>query len=272
MIFSPIIYSNQTASQKCTNYNIIVTLFLDKIEKKPSTIICYQSTPLKKLVKSSRYSTLTPKTSKTSVRSKALNYRPSSRYGSRKSSWALKRMDNIIETNLDNSIVICNFCAASLYRKGVFVENEICNDDCKEKVHRAIKKYQPPNFRETKVYSPESMTESNFLHLLGPSPRSLFIRKNLDFLVTAKRKNVKLCRIEPVDFNLKDYKKIKMKDIKPRQKANAKDRIFDVITNDRVKLKIKPMQLKEPEMIFNFLRAYLGITTERSYVKNKKKR
>ncbi|XP_003424202.2 uncharacterized protein LOC100679023 isoform X2 [Nasonia vitripennis] len=50
-----------------------------KIEKKPSTIICYQPRPLIKLVKSSRYSMLAPKTSKTSVRSKTLNYKPSSR-------------------------------------------------------------------------------------------------------------------------------------------------------------------------------------------------
>lgn len=221
--------------------------------------MCYQLTP-QKSSKISRYRNL-QNTFKPSVRSRIIgNYKSASRYESCDCTLVSKKVGNI-EMNYGDLILICDFCAASLSNKGVCFETPIddCYDNCNKKAI-TLDKTQSHNSHETEGLLPESVNEYNFLHLFGPSPRSLFVRKNVEFLTNIKRKSIKLCRIEPADLSF-EFKKQRIANMHLRD-IKSKERVFEVITNDKIKMKIKPMQLKEPQLLLGFLKASLGLTRD----------
>lgn len=211
-----------------------------------------------------------PNESKSSVRAKTWNYKPSSRYGSRScSTWALKKIENY-KTVHNNSVILCNFCAATLYRNGIFVASVANKSDESIEIKKSYPKKKHAEYAHHIDSSIVVESELNFLHLTGPSPRSLFIRKNFDFLVNNKQTRIKLCQMKSMSSNVKDLKVKPVLYEKGMGEVKPINKIFTVITNDRIKMKIKPLQLHESQVIMNFLKAILSGTNHK-FVQNKHK-
>lgn len=111
----------------------------------------------------------------------------------------------------------------------------------------------------------DEMDEINdkVLRLMGPSPRSLYVRKNVKILKTYQRSLKRECRnIDGFDQSdpIKVENKISFREIK-KYKNNVKnvERVFDIITKDGKRFKLNPMRLEDSDWMLSCLENYVGI-------------
>lgn len=108
------------------------------------------------------------------------------------------------------------------------------------------------------------MINNKILRLMGSSPRSLYVRKNVKILKTFSKSTEKECRQinkmkTPV---LAQRKNISFKKNNKRYINNNIENIehiFDIVTNDGKKFKLNPMKLNDSNWILSYLENYLGL-------------
>lgn len=121
------------------------------------------------------------------------------------------------------------------------------------------------------------INNNKILRLMGSSPRSLYVRKNIKILKTFNKSTEKECRQinrmkTPV---LAQTKNTSFKKNNKKYKNNIEniEHIFDIVTNDGKKFKLNPMKLNDSNWILSYLENYLGLNKQLDYViyKNKNK-
>lgn len=121
------------------------------------------------------------------------------------------------------------------------------------------------------------INNNKILRLMGSSPRSLYVRKNIKILKTFNKSTEKECRQinrmkTPVLAQTKNtsFKKNNKKYINNIENI---EHIFDIVTNDGKKFKLNPMKLNDSNWILSYLENYLGLNKQLDYViyKNKNK-
>lgn len=107
------------------------------------------------------------------------------------------------------------------------------------------------------------VNNNKILHLMGSSPRSLYVRKNIKILNTFNKSTERECRQinrmkTPV---LAQTKNISLKKNNKRYINNIEniEYIFDIVTNDGKKFKLNPMKLNDSNWILSYLENYLGL-------------
>lgn len=118
------------------------------------------------------------------------------------------------------------------------------------------------------------MINNKILRLMGSSPRSLYVRKNVKILKTFSKSTEKECRQinkmkTPV---LAQRKNISFKKNNKRYINNNIENIehiFDIVTNDGKKFKLNPMKLNDSNWILSYLENYLGLNKQLDYVLKK---
>lgn len=196
---------------------------------------------------------------KFSAQSRARNYKPYKRYGFSDKSCTLQSAKNTTN-QLENSVLICNTCTASFFCKSFFHKNldNCCQRKTPIRVFEVHKNYHDKNSYQLKMLPPQLMPEINFLHLLGPSSRCLYVRKKINFLINNKNISVRLCQIRSLNININELGKVKLAITKSCIKKNMNKCVFDVITNDGINIKLKPLQLKKPKIIVGFLNSFFN--------------
>jgi len=108
--------------------------------------------------------------------------------------------------------------------------------------------------------------DAKILHLIGPSPRSCYIRQNITELITYKHYREKECRIKTISNETKHialakscrstvFNKEKMK----CRNIEHPELVFDIVTKDMRRMHLRPMQLKDSSSILSCLENYLDI-------------
>lgn len=107
------------------------------------------------------------------------------------------------------------------------------------------------------------VNNNKILHLMGSSPRSLYVRKNIKILKTFNKSTERECRQinrmkTPVFAQTKN---ISLKKNNKRYINNIEniEYIFDIVTNDGKKFKLNPMKLNDSNWILSYLENYLGL-------------
>lgn len=107
------------------------------------------------------------------------------------------------------------------------------------------------------------INNNKILRLMGSSPRSLYVRKNIKILKTFNKSTEKECRQinrmkTPVLAQTKNtsFKKNNKKYINNIENI---EHIFDIVTNDGKKFKLNPMKLNDSNWILSYLENYLGL-------------
>lgn len=107
------------------------------------------------------------------------------------------------------------------------------------------------------------INNNKILRLMGSSPRSLYVRKNIKILKTFNKSTEKECRQinrmkTPV---LAQTKNTSFKKNNKKYKNNIEniEHIFDIVTNDGKKFKLNPMKLNDSNWILSYLENYLGL-------------
>lgn len=114
--------------------------------------------------------------------------------------------------------------------------------------------------------------DAKILHLIGPSPRSCYIRQNVTGLITYKRYPGKECRIQAISNETKHITLGKSRNSKVFNEEKKKCRntehthnaelVFDIVTKDMQRMQLRPMQLKDSRCILSCLENYLGVKTD----------
>ena len=233
-----------------------------KIDKKPSTILCYR--PNEKVRPRSNIKVNKPEKTKDSTRSRNSRYKPSNRYAKNDDSRRLKNSEHKSDIDVAQFFATRKLDYPQKNVKEIYTHND-CIKNSKPAVdskpsdsHIRCKRGRIQHQKNSFFFSPESMTESNFLHLVGPSPRSTLLRKRINYFTNSKENATKFCKMQSLKFNLKDIK-FEQSRVNYQEDFTIKDKFFHIITNDRVNMKITPAHLKDPKLIIGFLKACLNI-------------
>ena len=183
-----------------------------------------------------------------STREKRKSYKPSNRYFDERS----KFLNNhwLEETS------------KSLYD---FYLQKISNSKtCRKLKHKRT--FENINTVNCKVNTDEM--ENKNLRLMGPSPRSLYVRQNVKILKTHYKSMEKECRIInkiTTDVPLRTRNNVSKNNTLIENSKKYKNRventeyIFDIVTNDGKKFKLNPMRLDDPDWMLSCLENYIGM-------------
>lgn len=110
--------------------------------------------------------------------------------------------------------------------------------------------------------------DAKILHLTGPSPRSCYVRRNIAELITYEHYRKKECRIKTISNETKHIALSKLENFTVSSKEKKKCRntkhinlIFDIVTKDMRRMKLRPMQLKDLRCMLSCLENYFDIKT-----------
>ncbi|XP_067214470.1 uncharacterized protein [Linepithema humile] len=265
-----------------------ITLMEQKIEPKPSTILCYQSLCEKrrKLIKSCKVQV--PKDTNdishsfkdASVGKKNKGHESSSKYSDMQINTFLENSVNSINDTCDNDETssLCALCARNVAavqwkNESNREKNGINNaeDDNWKKRHNAqhvFLKMITSCYGVKKNCSKKEIIEvdAKILHLTGPSPRSYYVRRNITGLITYEHYRKKECRIKAISNETKHIVLSKPENFtvfseKKKKCRNTKhaDLIFDIVTKDMRRMQLRPMQLKDLRCMLSCLENYFDI-------------
>lgn len=107
---------------------------------------------------------------------------------------------------------------------------------------------------------------NKILRLLGPSPRSLYVRQNIKILRTYRKSTRRECRLTSTSDKL-DYfvppemqnNFSRLKTGKERGNVEKIAQVFDIITKDGKLLKLHPLRLTNSEWMLSCLENCVGI-------------
>ncbi|XP_026669002.1 uncharacterized protein LOC113463813 isoform X1 [Ceratina calcarata] len=210
----------------------------NKIEPKLSTILCYQSPRMHKKKIAPLNDAVYDKN--VSTREKRISYKPSNRY------YGEISFSNNTYT-LEEKLKFYNSCLQKMTE------------------FKSRKKQQFTD--ETDNYLENEIKEINdkILHLTGPSPRSVYVRKNVGILKTYRRAIEKECRRVVNKVNMPVFVKIKNKtplrknDNKYKDDIEDGERVFDIVTKDGKRFQLNPLRLNDSNWMFSCLQNYIGI-------------
>ncbi|RLU25903.1 hypothetical protein DMN91_002065 [Ooceraea biroi] len=126
--------------------------------------------------------------------------------------------------------------------------------------------------KKSRAYKPSNRNEiaevnAKILHLIGPSPRSRYVRQNVTGLITYRQYRGKECKIKAISNETKYIALAKKSDnsvaLNEGKKKNAEhtELVFDIVTKDMQRMRLRPTQLKDSRCILSCLENYLGIGT-----------
>ncbi|XP_057319300.1 probable serine/threonine-protein kinase DDB_G0278509 isoform X1 [Microplitis mediator] len=166
-------------------------------------------------------------------RLRAINYKPSNRYESGK----LK--------------LLCSNCVKSLRSKN---HSSVVSDLNDSGYHLKVQLTQNKNKNKNKSKS-EFLDnyEDTYLSVnnLGHNKKDAAVFTNLDDELKGESiRGNKVTRVEKISL---------AEEIKRIEDIQVKERVYNVITNDRVVTKLRPMRLNDPNWILGFVKNYLGI-------------
>ncbi|XP_053984266.1 uncharacterized protein LOC128879291 isoform X1 [Hylaeus volcanicus] len=223
-----------------------------KIEPKLSTILCYQSPKRSRKRISSSKNTVRDRNA--STRDKRKSYKPSNRYYDEKLAFLM----NIDQPFKKKSTVLCDSCS----KEKTCPETSRKQNNAREKMKFTCS--GTVNCRSN-IHDKIDKTDSKILRLTDPSPRSLYVRRNVRILRTYTKSLKKECRVKlPSDkfqhfVPLKGENKLVDND-REYESINNVEQIFDIITNDGKRFKLHPMRLTNSDWILLCLENYLGTT------------
>lgn len=247
--------------------------------------MCYQS-PHEKRRKLSKISQRASKSTNdiggsfkgVSFRKRSRAYKPSNRYINSQINTFLENPINDTH-NEDATSPLCASCAENLadfrYKnenEGSTKENE--SDDNQDKKHdkqHALLKMITSCHDVSKSCIRREIAEvdAKILHLIGPSPRSCYIRQNVTGLITYKRYPGKECRIQTISNETKHIIFAKShnpavfsEEKKKYRNVEHAELVFDIVTKDMQRMQLRPMQLKDSRCLLSCLENYLGIKTD----------
>lgn len=210
-----------------------------------------------------------------SVRKRSRAYKPSNRYINSQINAFLENPIN--DTRIDDTSSLCASCARNLadirYRnENNTKENEnYDNQDKKHDDQHAFLKMITSCHDVSKICIRREIAEvdAKILHLIGPSPRSCYIRQNVTGLITYKRYPGKECRIQAISNETKHITLGKSRNSEVFNEEKKKCRniehaelVFDIVTKDMQRMQLRPMELKDSRCILSCLENYLGVKTD----------
>lgn len=178
----------------------------------------------------------------------------------------------------DATSSLCASCArnlADIRYKNENNMNENKNDDYQDKKcddqHTFLKMITScHNVSKTCIRREIADMDAKILHLIGSSPRSCYVRRNVTGLITYKHYPGKECRIRAISNETKHITLAKSGNPKTFNEEKKKCRntehaelIFDIVTKDMQRMRLRPMQLKDSHCILSCLENYLGIKTDK---------
>lgn len=217
----------------------------------------------------------------TSIRKKINAYRPSNRYSDKHVNTFLKSSENNGEVwNVDDATnSLCTSCAqnlAAMQCKELFTKDrnkmndevyetqDKTNDDRYNVFLKVITSFD--NVRKTCIRREIGEINTKILHLMGPSPRSLYVRQNVTGLITYKHYREKECKMKTISnetkhitFTKRNNSIIINEEKKKKKGSEHTELIFDIVTKDMQKMQLHSTQLKDPHYILSCLEKYLGI-------------
>lgn len=128
-----------------------------------------------------------------------------------------------------------------------------------------------PNCPKSKINSSakdEKIDEINnkVLRLLGASPRSLYVRQNINILKTYRKFSGKKCKFTSATDKFEHFISSKrgnsfsnLKNYNKCDNIGEHKHVFDIITQDRKRFKLHPMRLSNPEWMLSCLENYVQI-------------
>lgn len=235
-------------------FKIFLFVISDKIEPKLSTILCYQSPRKNKKKITSLKDTMYNRNIAISEKRKL--YKPSSRYYDKKL------------TSMNDNCSLKKEFKESFFN---FYLQKITNFKINKKLKYNCEKTKCDNFKIINSFNNKAddyidvmINNNKILRLMGSSPRSLYVRKNIKILKTYSKSTERECkqinRMKiPVlaQINNISFRKNKKKYIK--DDIENIEHIFDIVTNDGKKFKLNPMKLNDSNWILSYLENYLGL-------------
>ncbi|KAK0095220.1 hypothetical protein PV326_008950 [Microctonus aethiopoides] len=210
---------------------------------KPSTVKkCLRSTKMPTVTKSS--SIILPKLKQTnlSIREKTWSYKPSNRYEKLNPAEYNLIYLNDCENELNDKLndILCENCY-NKYRKNDFSSNNTDDDSI-------IYQQMIINMKEK-----ENITKKHS----ESSQMSMSTKKDAEILVKLDINNYKNSN---ANVKLPKIKKTTLaEEIKRMEDIKVKERVYSIITNDRIMTKLRPMRLKDPDWTLAFIENYLNI-------------
>lgn len=203
-------------------------------------------------------------------------YKPSNRYSDPRDNAFLKDVANNISGTPNNSAAgsLCVSCFAGTRGVRDDETNKKQNDD--EISRKAEECDRQGAFLKmiascrgvegTCVKGEIAEVDAKILHLTGPSPRTRYIRQNLTELITYKHYRGKECRIRAISNETRHIALAKSRHsaVFGEEKMRCKsvehpELVFDIVTKDMRRMRLRPMQLKDSRSILSCLENYLGI-------------
>lgn len=207
-----------------------------------STILCYQSPrknkkkiiPLKNTISNRNVST----------REKRKSYKPSNRYYHEKPIF----LDN------NNSL---QKISKSFYD---FYLQKVTNSKIDKELEYKCALESITSFNNKEIEDEINKMNNKVLRLMGPSPRSLYVRKNIKILKTYSNSMEKECRsINKIKTAISENNKLLENNKRYKDSTENIERVFHIVTNDGNKFKLNPMRLNNPNWILSCLENYIGI-------------
>lgn len=182
---------------------------------------------------------------KSSTRLRRWNYKPSNRYN-------ISFLSNS-KINDDDDVLLCENCAnlnLNEQMKNFNIYKKISHDK------RNSMKFFNSNLKNKKLQT--STFNTNFTKL-GPIQRSLYVKNNVNNLISYKENSIKLCQLNSlkIDLMTRDYQNKEIKCLNEINKTGKRE--FDIITKNAIITKLNPFQLKNSKLMLNFLENYLDI-------------
>ncbi|XP_063978937.1 uncharacterized protein LOC135163431 [Diachasmimorpha longicaudata] len=135
---------------------------------------------------------------------------------------------------------------------------EVICDDCRERIQNSSTHSSRPDewdcfmdFQQIKIKMRERQSEEDKSSRSStPSRKDAGVVANIDNVEEKKTKGVRLPKIMNRNFT---------SDVKRLEDIKVKERVYDVMTNDRILTKLRPMRLNDSEWILAFIENYLGV-------------
>ncbi|XP_076643934.1 uncharacterized protein LOC143354081 isoform X1 [Halictus rubicundus] len=228
-----------------------------KIEPKLSTILCYQSprNSKKKIVpiKLQGYNR------NSSIKEKCKTYKPSNRYSSDESTTLINSC--LFKKNLT---ILCDSCLQKEVGTKIDEKSENTYKQAKNTCLRTMNDHRSKI--DSCIDTKTDKVDNKILRLMGPSPRSLYVRQNVKVLKTYYKCIQKDCRVNLVTNKPECFVPLKTEKSYSLEENCTKhvsignvEHCFDIITNDRKRFKLYPMRLNNPDWMLSCLKNYIGI-------------
>jgi len=210
------------------------------------------------------------------VKKKSRAYKPSNRYNVHNDTFLENLVNSIRNTRNNSASSLCASCARNFVaiqckdesNKEEKQSNEVnYNQDERPKQHEFLKMIAScHDVKRTCIREEIAEVDEKILHLSGPSPRSCYIRQNVTELITYKHYREKECRIKTISNETKHIALAKSHHSTMFNEEKMKCRniehpelIFDIITKDMRRMRLRPMQLKDSRSMLSCLENYLDI-------------